>query len=282
MGEEYYKYISLFCKEKNMYRERVTITIQGSLLKQVDNLIDGKVVRNRSHAIENILVEKFGDASVRQAIILGGGRGVKVEGSEEAVSPLVVDINGKLVIERHIAQLKEAGVEEILLVVGTLGDKVREVVGDGSKYDIKVLYFERDLGTAGILRQAKSLLDETFLVFNGHILFKSADIEDLIVFHKNNRALCTMSLAAVADPASYGQALLRGNSIVKFIEKPAEILSHLVNAGIYVMDPAVCDMVNPETKFLEREIFPVLVKNGDLAGYVLDIPWRRITDYETK
>lgn len=262
-----------------MYRERITVTIRGSLLRQVDNLVDGKTSRNRSNAIENILVEKFGDTSVRQAIILGGGKGVAGDNGA-MISPLLVDVNGKLVIERHIGQLKEAGVEEILLAVGQFGDDVRAVVGDGSKYDVKVSYFERDHGTASILRQAKSLLDESFLVLNGHILFKSVDIEDMIVFHKNSKSSCTMSLAAVESPSGYGQALLRGSRIVEFLEKPKKTLSCLVNAGIYVMDPLVCDMVTPETMSLENEVFPVLAQNGKMSGYVLDVAWRRISDYE--
>lgn len=265
-----------------MYRERITVTIRGSLLKQVDNFIDGKAARNRSHAIENILVEKFGDTLVTQAIILGGGKGVSVDDGKTVTSPLLVPINGKMVIERHIEQLKEAGVEEIFLAVGAFGDDVRKVIGDGSKHDVKVLYFERDHGTAGILRQAKSLLKETFLVLNGHILFKSVDIEDVIVFHKNRRSAATMSLAPVENPAGYGQALLRGDRIVEFAEKPEKTLSCLVNAGIYVIEPSVCDMVTPETLSLEKEVFPALAKNKQLSGYVLDVAWRRISDYEQK
>jgi NDP-sugar pyrophosphorylase family protein len=265
-----------------MYRERITVTIRGSLLKQVDNYIDGKTVRNRSHAVEQILVEKFGDTLIRQAVILGGGKGVIADEGTVLTSPLLVAINGKMVIERHIQQLKEAGVEEIFLAVGLFGDAVREVVGDGSKYDIKVLYFERDHGTASILRQAKSLLKETFLVLNGHILFKSTDIEDMIVFHKNNRTLGTISLVAIENPSGYGQVLLRGSYVVSFTEKPEQNLSHLVNAGIYVFESAVCDLVMPETISLEKEIFPELSRNKQLSGYVLDIAWKRINNYENK
>jgi mannose-1-phosphate guanylyltransferase len=264
-----------------MYRERVTITVRGSLLKQLDNFIDGKDVRNRSHAIEKILIEKFGDTLIRQAVLLGGGRGVDIGGGKIS-SPLLVNVHEKLVVERHIAQLKEAGVEEIYLAVGNFGDDVRAMVGDGSKYDMKVVYFERDRGTASVLRQAKSLLKETFLFLNGHILFKSVDLEDLIVFHKSQRTLCTMALSPVEHPEAFGQALLRGDRIVQFTEKPDATLSHLVNAGIYVIEPELCDRVTPETISLEREVFPELAQEKQLSGYVLDIPWRRITEYENK
>lgn len=265
-----------------MNRERITVTIQGSLLKQLDHMIDGETVRNRSHAIEKVLIDKFGDIIVPQAIIFGGGKGVSVKGSEKLISPLLFPIDGEMLIDRHIKQLKKAGVEEIFLSVGTFGDEVRKVVGDGSKYDMKVLYFERDHGTASILRQAKDLLKESFLVLNGHILFESVDIEDILVFHKNNKSLCTMSLVAVGDPRSFGQALMRGNRVSKFEEKPAEILSYLVNAGIYVVDAAVCKMVTPETVSFEKEVIPKLAEEKQLFGYVLDQPWQRIADYIKK
>lgn len=265
-----------------MGKERITVTIREGLLKQIDHFIDEKDVRNRSHAIEKVLLEKFGDMTVEQAIILGGGKGVSMDGGKTTISPLLFPIDGKLVIERHIEQLKNAGVEELFLSVGTFGDEVRKVVGDGSKYDMKVLYFERDHGTASILRQAKDLLKETFLMLNGHILFESVDIEDMLVFHKNSKSPCTMSLTTVGEPAGYGQIRMRGNRIVEFVEKPEQTLSHIVNAGIYVIDPSVCDMVTPETVSFEKEVLSVLAKENHLSGYMLDQPWQRITDYLKK
>lgn len=263
-------------------RERLTITLRRDLLKQVDNMIDGKGARNRSHAIERILVEKFGDALVRRAVILGGGKGVSVEGYDHPTSPLLVEHEGKKLIEWHIDKLKSIGIEEVILAVGTFGDDVRAFVDDGARYDIKVIYFERDYGTASALRQAQSILKDTFIMFNGHTIVEEIDIEDMLVAHKNTKSLATIGLTTVPNPADYGQIILRGTKVVGYAEKPGPegTVSYIVNAGIYIMEPGVCELVRPDAESLEHDIFPQLLAKESLRGYLIDVPWRCVKGKE--
>jgi len=257
-------------------RERLTITLRSDLLKHVDHMIDGKEARNRSHAIETALAEKFGGTSVNSAIILGGGKGVSVNGKK--TSPLLVKHGGKLLIERHIEKLKSIGVRELILAVGDFGDAVRDVVGDGAAHDLKVVYFEHDFGTAGALRQARSILKNTFIMFNGHIVVDDLDLEDMIVAHKNEKALMTMALVSVPAPESYGQVVLRGTTVTDYVEKPGndKTVSHIVNAGVYLIESDVCQQVRPEKESLEKDVIPSLVADNQLRGYMLDVPWERI------
>lgn len=259
-----------------MKRERLTITLRRDYLKQIDNLIDRKHVRNRSHAIEQILSDKFGETFLRSAVVLGGGSGIKVNG--KLTSPLLAEIDGIPLVKRHIEMLKSIGVEEVVFGVGKFGDDVRELIGDGSFYDMKFVFFERDFGSASVLRQAKNLLKDTFVMFNGHIIVEGVDLEDMVVFHKNLKGACTIGMSTVEHPQYYGQLIMRGNHVCAFNEKPQKNvqLSHLINAGIYVMEPEICDMVRPEKESLEQNIFPALAKQHSLYGYHIDAPWSRI------
>ena len=259
-------------------RDRVTITIRKDMLRQVDSLVDGDSIRNRSHAIESILNDKFGDSFVHTAIILGGGQGVKVSGYKDLTSPLLSLYKKKTLIEWHIKKLKDVGVEEIILAVGTFGDDVRNFLGDGSQYGVKVIYFERDYGTASSIRQARNLLKDVFIVFNGHIIVEDVDIKEMFIAHKNNKTLATIGLTTVANPADYGQVTLKGNAITKYVEKPGKnkTVSHIVNAGIYILDSSVCELVKPDEESLEMDVFPKLVESKKLKGYMIDTPWQRI------
>ena len=256
-------------------RNRISITLRKDLLQQIDYAIQQGDAQNRSNAIEQVLMEKFGNAHARRAVILGGGSGVDVDGVRTSV--LLATVDGKVLIDRHIERLKAVGVEEIILSVGAFGDAVRSVVGDGSRYDISIVYFERDHGTASVLRKARSLLKETFIMLNGHIIIDDVDFEDMILAHKNMRALCTIGLTTIAQPGNYGQVKMRGSHVVQYVEKPGdkESISHIINAGIYIIEPAVCALVRPDEASIEQNIFPLLTRKGMLQGYLLDTPWQR-------
>lgn len=209
---------------------------------------------------------------------MGGGSGVKVKGYKELTSPLLSKYKDKALIEWHIEKLKNIGVEEIILAVGVFGDDVRAFLGDGSCYDIRVLYFERDYGTASSIRQARNLLKDTFIMFNGHIIVEDVDIKEMFLAHKNSKALATIGLTTVADPSDYGQITLKGSNITKYIEKPGKnkTVSHIINAGIYILNSEACNFVKPEEESLEKDIFPKLASSGELNGYMIDVPWQRI------
>jgi NDP-sugar pyrophosphorylase family protein len=73
---------------------------------------------------------------------------------------------------------------------------------------------------------------------------------------------------------------MKGNLITQFIEKPeaGEKSSHLINAGVYLFNPEVCESVSSETPSLENDIFPKLAENEKLFGYLLDGEWIHIHD----
>ncbi|MDD5489377.1 MAG: sugar phosphate nucleotidyltransferase [Candidatus Moranbacteria bacterium] len=261
-----------------MNRKRLTITLDNQLLQKIDRRVDGHKIRNRSHAIEAFLAEKLQSKILKKAIILGGGKGIEFQG--KIISKLLLPVGGKTLIEKNIEILKEHGITELLLSLGGLGEQIREKLGDGSKYGIRILYFERDRGTAGILRQAKSTLDETFLMMNGDIYLENIDLLDMYDFHKDHKAKATILLTTVDDPSLFGSVLLKGDMITKFSEKPQakSAYSHLINGGLYLFEPEVCSIVTPETVSLEGNVFPKLVNEKKLYGYFLDTKWLHLHD----
>jgi NDP-sugar pyrophosphorylase family protein len=263
-----------------MKRERLTITLNGGVLNKIDRRIDGYKIRNRSHAIEAILEEKLKSRILKKAIVLGGGEGINFKG--KMISKLLLPIGEKLLIERNIEILKEYGITDIILSLGKLGDQIRKKLKDGSKYGIKIVYFERDRGTASVLRQAQSLLDETFLMMNGDIYLANIDLGDMYEFHKRHGAKSTILMTTADDATLFGSILIKGDMIMKFSEKPhsQESYSHLINGGVYLFEPEVCQMVTPETSSLEGDIFPKLVEGKKLFGYFLDARWIHLHDEE--
>src|SRR5204863_833363 len=119
--------------------------------------------------------------------------------------------------------LKGHGVDDVVMSMGYLATAVRNVLGDGSAYGLRLRYVEEPdpRGTAGALKFAESLLDERFLMLNGDVL-TDIDLTAQIAQHERTGAVATLALVGVPDPAAYGLVGLdQDRSVKAFIEKPS-------------------------------------------------------------
>ena len=232
-----------------MEREKLTVTIKKDLFPKIDAIIDGRKIRNRSHATEYLIEQGLGINKIKKAIVYAGGEGTRLRPYTLELTKVMLPIKGKPMIMHALDLLKSHGVTDIVLSLGYKGEQIKEYFGDGSKFGLKINYTEEKtpLGTAGPLRLAKKYLNETFFIMWGDILSK-IDLDDFMYFHKNNDGLATVALTTVEDPSRYGVADLKGNKIIQFVEKPtkAKAPSNLINSGIAIMEPEVIDKYVPK------------------------------------
>src|SRR5690348_14316706 len=101
--------------------------------------------------------------------------------------------------------LRRHGVDDVVLCSGFLATSVRNVLGDGSAYGLRIRYVEEPdpRGTAGALKFAESLLEERFLMLNGDVL-TDIDLTAQIAAHERTGATATLALVGVDDPSAYG------------------------------------------------------------------------------
>ena len=153
---------------------------------------------------------------------------------------------------------------------------IKKELGDGKKYGVNITYVEEKnaLGTAGPLKLAKPLLKETFIMCNADEL-KNINLDDMFNFHQANKGLGTIALTSVQDPSAYGVALLNGNKIMTFVEKPSKesAPSNLINAGLYILEPDVIDYIPEGFAMVETDVFPKLASEENLCGYPFSGQW---------
>jgi len=256
-------------------RERLTITLRKDLVKELDAMVDGIKVRNRSHAIEVVVSKVLESKRVRKAVILAGGKGTRMRPLTYEMPKPMIPLKGKPLVQHIIELCRKYEVREIIMSIGYMGDKIRDHFGDGSHLGVDIKYVNEDeeLGTAGPLLLAKEHLTGPFLMFNGDVL-SDIDLGDLISFHAEQNALATIALTQVQDTSSFGVARLKGHRIVGFVEKPkGGEDSKLINAGVYVLEPEVLDYIPKGKSMLERDVFPKLSDEGKLYGYPFDGQW---------
>lgn len=260
----------------NMDRERLTITLKKSLLSKVDDLIDGVNIRNRSHAIENLIIKSLGP-KVTQAVILAGGKGLHMRPFTYEMPKGLLPVGGKPILEHIIDLLRKNGITRVVISIGHLGEKIREHFGDGTKFGVSITYVaeEKEAGTGGALLLAKKYIEgNTFLVIHGDTIF-DINLQDFITFHKDEEAIASIALTSVVDPSSFGEVILHGSKIKKFIEKPlkGQQTSQLINCGLYLFDKKIFDYLPKISFSLLEEVFPRLAAAGQLAGFLFEGRW---------
>ncbi len=211
------------------------------------------------------------------AVILVGGKGTRLHPLTERTRKDMLPLVDRPLLAYTFDHLRRHGVERAILSCGYLPTQIQEYFGEeanGLALEYKVE--ARPLDTGGAIRFAAEGLGETFLAVNGDSL-READLARLIEFHRERGAAATILLAPVADPSGYGLVRLNGDGTVRnFLEKPRpeEIDTNLINAGVYVLEPEVLDLIPPGRPVsIEREVFPRLVEAGSLYGLALPGYW---------
>ncbi len=257
-----------------MKKQRISITIGSDILPEVDKLVDGVKIRNRSHAVEILLAKSLQNNHLKQALILVGGEGARLRPLTYEIPKPLIPVKGKPILEHILKHLKKHGIDDILLAVGHLSEKVISYFGNGEKWGINIRYIHENekMGTAGPLKTAEPMLNKNFLMLNGDVLSK-IDLSDLNHFHRQNNGLATIALVAVENPSHYGVVEIKGSQITGFVEKPKNPPSNLINAGIYLLDKGILKYVPQGYAMMEKDVFPKLALEGKLFGYTYSGPW---------
>jgi mannose-1-phosphate guanylyltransferase len=212
-----------------------------------------------------------------QAVILVGGEGTRLRPLTSTVPKPVVPLVDRPFIVYMLEWLRAHGVDDVVMSCGFLATSVRNVLGDGSAFGLRLRFVEEPepRGTGGALKYAEELLDDRFLMLNGDVL-TDLDLTAQIAQHEATGATGTLALVPVPDPSAYGLVRLHDDGAVReFVEKPRpdEIDTNLISAGAYVLERSVLDLIPPDRQVsIEREVWPRLVGDG-LYGFAADAYW---------
>ncbi|MFQ5824249.1 MAG: sugar phosphate nucleotidyltransferase [bacterium] len=222
-----------------------------------------------------------------KAVILAGGLGTRLRPLTCNVPKPMAPVVNRPILEHTLTLLQYHEIKDIIMLLFYLPEYIRNHFGDGSKYGVKISYItpDQDYGTAGAVKQAESLIEDTFLVVSGDVI-TDLDISRFVKFHKEKKALLTMALSHVDNPSPFGITFTdKKGRVSRFLEKPAwgQIFSDTVNMGIYVMEPKALELISKNKKYyFARDLFPKLLEERKpLFGYVSDCYWRDIGDLKT-
>lgn len=217
-----------------------------------------------------------------QALILAGGFGTRLRPLTLNLPKPVVPLVNRPILSYQIELLKRAGITDIILSLNYQPDKIKEVIGNGEKYGVKITYLVEPvpLGTAGAVKFAENFIKEPTVILNGDGLI-NLDIAKVIQFHREKKATATIVLQRVENPVGYGLVEIDAEQrILDFLEKPTaedltKISTRTVNAGTYILEPDVLNFIPANENYsFEYGVFPALLKqNKNFFAFVDDSYW---------
>lgn len=173
-----------------------------------------------------------------KGLVLSGGKGTRLRPLTFTQAKQLVPVANKPVLFYGIEALREAGITDIGIVVGDTKDEIREAVGDGSRFGVKITYIEQDapLGLAHAVKISEDFLKkDSFVMYLGDNVLKKG-ITSLVREFEEKRPNSLILLTEVPDPQMFGVAELEDGKIVNLVEKPKEPKSNLALVGVYMFD----------------------------------------------
>lgn len=217
-----------------------------------------------------------------KAVILAGGLGTRLRPVTGEHPKPMAPVLGKPMMEHIVELLRQNGYIQICAALHYRAGEIMAHFGDGRKFGVELEYrIETDnLGTAGSVKNCRDFYgDEDFLVISADAAC-DYDLGLLMRAHKEHGAAATLALSAEKIPLRYGLAVTDGEGYIRsFIEKPdwPQVVTDLVNTGIYVLSPRAMERVPDGTFDFGRDLFPKLLREGALLyGQVMQGYWRDI------
>ncbi len=207
---------------------------------------------------------------IKKAIILAGGLGERLRPLTDKIPKPLLPIQKKPIMEYAIENLKKNNITNVILGISYHKDKIKEYFKDGTQLGLNIQYSieEEPLGTGGAVKQAAKGIIEPFILQWGDNLM-DINYKEMIEAHNRNNAKITIALTPREDVEHFGVALLDGEKIITFIEKPKreEAPSNLINAGAFIINPEALDILPEGKSSIERDCFEKLAPKGVVYAY---------------
>lgn len=182
-----------------------------------------------------------------KALITAGGRGTRLRPITNTINKHLIPIAGRPMIFYAISAVAKVGIKEIVINTNEGENELAKVVGNGSRFGVKITYFEQKGGPRGladVVKQARPYLQGSpFIFYLGDNIICNG-LNKFAGKFKKEKLNCLLALAKVPDPERFGVPEIKAGRILRVIEKPEKPASPYAVAGIYIYDANIFKAVD--------------------------------------
>ena len=198
-------------------------------------------------------------------VIMAGGKGTRLEPFTRVLPKPLIPVGDKPVIDHIIDRFRVYGISEFYLTIHHMAKIIRAYFEEkGPDYSVGIVEEDEPRGTAGSLKLLADKLDKPFFVSNCDIVIET-DYADLYHFHMQNKYDITLVASAKQFNIPYGICALNGGGSLERIQEKPEY-NFLINTGLYVLNPAVLELIPDNQLFHITHLIDKIKENGGQIG----------------
>ena len=211
-----------------------------------------------------------------KAVIQAGGKGTRISSiTGDTIPKPMLEVAGYPILYHQIMNLKKCGIKDIILIIGHLGNIIKDYFKDGTDIGVNISYIEENpnepLGTAGSLYYAKELIDDDFIFLLADV-FIDIDFNKMYKFHKDNGAIITLLTHPNGHPFDSDLVVEENNVVLSFDYKTNDrtkyYYKNLVNAGIMIFSNSVLELIDEPKKYnYEKDLIVPLIETKKVYSY---------------
>jgi dTDP-glucose pyrophosphorylase len=191
--------------------------------------------------------------------ILAAGRGTRMAPFGDFYPKPLLPLGNKPLIEYQIETMRGLGIEEIAVLIGHKGYLITKVLGDGSRFGVRLHYVEQTqmYGIAHALGRLEPVLDRPFLLMLGDIYFIEKDLGEMLRIFSERECACVLAAKMEPDPAAirknFAIQMDTDGRVTRVIEKPRHTTNRLKGVGLYLFDPVIFDAIRRTPRTAMRD-----------------------------
>ncbi|MDX9973756.1 MAG: sugar phosphate nucleotidyltransferase [FCB group bacterium] len=198
-----------------------------------------------------------------QGVILAAGHGSRMGPFGELFPKPIVPICNRPLLAYQLEYLRDAGIDDIVIVIGHLGYRIVQELGDGSAFGVRIRYVEQErrLGIAHAVGQLEAHVDRPFMLFLGDIFFEVPDLAPMFNEMEQNGAAAVLAVKEETDAAAvkknFSVHLNDDGTVRRVIEKPRHVTNLLKGCGLYLFDLPIFDAIRRTPRTALRDEYEI-------------------------
>jgi len=203
-----------------------------------------------------------------QVVILAGGMAARLGSLTVSRPKSLIMIGNKSFLEHQINMLRVAGIRNILLCLGHLSEQIMDFFGDGKRLDVKITYSVEDkpLGTAGALKNAESLLADTFMTLYGDS-YLFLNLEEIMSRFRNSHKLGLMTVYHNFGRYDKSNTAIDSDGMIARYDKQSSGGLEYIDYGLNVFQKKVLKWVPKDVYYPLEEVFHKLIEARELISF---------------
>lgn len=221
-----------------------------------------------------------------QGVILAAGHGSRMGPFGDLIPKPIVPICNKPLLVYQLEYMRAAGVEEVVIIIGHLGHRITQLLGDGSQHGMRVTYIEQEerLGLAHAVGQLEPYVDRPFLLILGDIFFDIPNLSLMMAELEQHNAAAVIAVKQETDPEAVKRnfAVILGSDgqVKRVIEKPRHVPNLLKGCGLYLFDLPIFDAIRRTPRTAMRDEYELTDSLQILIDYEFPVRVASVVEWD--